>query len=291
MAQGPIIQVFMDMMGDYNELSNLLDEARRKDPEGMDRAVDRILAEEGRGRKEMAETGQPEDGGPEEEAGAERAQQRISILEDQLEEEKQRKQKAENQVNELQAQVEAYEKYLKQGEAQDTEPRKGESRDTEPEEGKNPETANSREETVMEAITQPGRFPNLRFLNNANKDLAGYGKPRPTGREITQALEAVEALAGRYLGSERGDIGSWRGHLNLPGWAYSNAESETTMGKYPKHRSFWDQEKNRQVVVQRHITYRGSGAGLQIFFDAGGEGEPFIVAYIGEHLPYVTSRS
>ena len=284
LAQRSIIQVFMDMVTGYNGLQDLLDQTRRKDPEGTGRAAARAQAEDARGQEERTEAGreegQPDGGEPEHDAGTAQAQQRISTLEDQLEEEKQRGRKAEDQLGEAQAQIQAYEQYLEEGKARSAGP---------PEEGR--ETDGPRAEMVMEAITQPGRFPHLRFLNTVNKDLEGYGKPRPTGQEIIEVLEAVEALAETYLESERGEVGSWKEHLNLPGWAYSNAESETTMGKYPKHRNFWDQEKNRRVVVQRHLTYRGSGGGLQMFFDQGGEGEPFIVAYIGEHLPYVTSRS
>ena len=115
--------------------------------------------------------------------------------------------------------------------------------------------------------------------------------PHGRGEKVISALDVVDRLAGLYLGSENGSVDSWKEHFSLPGWAYANSESEAAMGKYPSSRRFRDHEKDRDVTVRRHLACRGFSAGLQIFFDQGGEGEPFIIAHIGEHLPYVTSRS
>ena len=206
--------------------------------------------------------------------------QRISTLEDLLEQQKEQNANLTDQVNTLQAQVTGYEQYLESEHSQ-SDPLQNDQN--------NQDNPASREDIVMEAITQPGRFPHLRFLDAAVRNLQAYGKTRPRGDEIITALDAVNTVAERYNTSEKGDIGSWKHYFNLPGWTYSNAESEPTMGKYNKSRQFQDHEKNRFVIVERHLTYRASG--LQLFFDSDIQGAPFIIAYIGEHLPYATDPS
>ena len=200
------------------------------------------------------------------------------MLEDQLAREQARTARLEEEKAQLQNQIQAYRNFV---EVTEQEPA--------PEGGS--ETAGSRRKLVMDAAQDPRRFPNLRFLGNAGKSLAAYGKPRPTGEELLEALGTIDALAGLYLGSGNGNVGPWKEHLQMSGWTYANAESEATMGKHPQSRRFRDQRKRRHITVQRHLTHRGSSSGLQIFFDSDGEGEPFIIAYMGEHLPYVTSRS
>ena len=284
MAQRSIIQVFMDILSSYNSMHELLEEANRKNPEGMELAVARAMIKDAQAHEETGTHTLPQEQAtetkPEEDPGAAQAQQRISTLEDQLQQEKDKAQELEGQVEELRSQLQAYQLYMGLEETAAAAPEEDPG-----------ETPRSREETVIEAITQPSRFPHLRFLNTASKNLANYGKSRPTGAEITSALEAIDTLAALYLESDNGSVGSWNEHLNLPGWTYSNSESEPTMGKYPKSRRFRDNAKKRHIVVQRHLTYRGSSGGLQLFFDPDGDGEPFVVAYIGEHLPYVKNRS
>ena len=285
MAQRAIIRAFMEIMNEYQGLQNIMDEAGKNNPGHLRDAALKLLTQDISNRQE--ETDAPQEKGPQDpdsEAQSSRAQQRISTLEDQLTEEQSRNGDMENQIKELQTQVQAYEQYIEQDNS-------NHNSTQEQQEQEEQQTAQSREETVMEAITQPGRFPHLRFLNTTGRGLSDYGKARPKGEEIITALDTIDSLAQIYLESNNGNVGSWKEYFNLPGWTYANSESDSTMGKYPKSRTFQDHEKNRQREVQRHLTYRGSNSGLQIFFDSDGEDEAFIVAYIGEHLPYASKRT
>jgi len=204
------------------------------------------------------------------------AQQRIYTLEDQLS-------AAESRIAELEerlAQYEAFETEVPPTEEPNDEPR--------PE---SPLDAN-RHATVLDAITDPERFPRLRFLTNCEKDLADYGKPRPNGVDIVAALDSINTLALAWYNTPNGAIGSWSNYfINLPGWKYADDESGTTMARFGEKRSFSDQEKGRLVEITRHLTYQGSSGGLQIYFDRDDVTDSFIIGYIGEHLPYATSRS
>ena len=303
MAHRSIIDAFKDLVAEYHALQEITDELQKQDPERFQTAAFKLLME---GVAEPTSTKDVQDG--EAEANAARATQRISTLEDQLKEEQAKNEQAEGHLKELQAQVQAYEQYMDSNATAETpqnnpktNPKtspdtKSDSNpdsnpDTNPENSQDQETPPSRDDAVMEAITQPGRFPNLRFLNTTAKTLSEYGRARPKGQEIIDALDAIDSLAQIYTHSDNGNIGSWKEYFNLPGWTYANSESETTMGKFPGSRTFRDHENNRHIVVQRHLTYRGSNSGLQIFFDADTESGPFIIAYIGEHLPYASNRS
>ena len=204
------------------------------------------------------------------------AQQRIFILEDKLGE-------AENTIAELQERLAQYESY-------DAENRPDETAAIDPE----PETIvdANRQVTVLDAITDPERFPRLRFLTNCDKSLTGYGKPRPNGVEIVAALDTINKLAQAWYNTPGGNIGTWDNYfIELSGWKHADDESPTTMARYGEKRSFSDQENGRQVTITRHLTYQGSSGGLQIYFDRDDVTDTFIVGYIGEHLPYATSRS
>jgi hypothetical protein len=146
--------------------------------------------------------------------------------------------------------------------------------------------------TVMSAIDSDKRFPKLRFLTNCLKPLADYGKPRPNGVEILKALDAINKLAQAWYNTPSGHIGTWNMYfVDLPGWKHADDESDHTMSRFGEKRSFSDQDNGRQVTITRHLTYQGSSGGLQIYFDRDDITETFIVGYIGEHLPYATSRS
>lgn len=146
--------------------------------------------------------------------------------------------------------------------------------------------------TVMRAIDRDQRFPRLRFLTNCLKPLEDYGKPRPNGVEILKALDAINKLAQAWYNTPSGHIGTWNIYfVDLPGWKHADDESSLTMSRFGEKRSFSDQDNGRQVTITRHLTYQGSSGGLQIYFDRDDVTETFIVGYIGEHLPYATSRS
>lgn len=285
MAQRAIIRTFMEILNEYQALQNVMDEAGKNNPGHLRNTAIQLLTQDIPNWQE--ETDAPPEKDPQDpdlEAQSSRAQQRISTLEDQLKEEQNKNEDMENQINELQTQVEAYKQYMEQDNS-------NHNSTQDQQEQEEQQTAQSREETVIEAITQPGRFPHLRFLNTTGRSLSDYGKARPRGEEIITALDTIDSLAELYLESNNGNVGSWKEYFNMPGWTYANSESDSTMGKYPKSRTFQDHEKNRQREVQRHLTYRGSNSGLQIFFDSDGEGKAFIIAYIGEHLPYVSKRT
>ena len=285
MAQRSIIRAFLELLNEYHSLRELTEETQKNNPEQFREAAVALMTKDlnnmnnqGAGTQEKATI-------TESDAQASRAIQRISTLEDQLKVEQTKNKAMERQLEELQSQVKAYEEYMATGENELTPDPEGQQGET--------DTPNSqtRDDIVMEAITQPGRFPHIRFLNTTGRSLSDYGKARPTGQEIIGALDAINSLAELYFNSENGNVGSWNQYFHLPGWTYANSESDATMGKFPKSRTFQDHEQNRQREVQRHLTYRGSHSGLEIFFDTDGEEQTFVVAYIGEHLPYASNRS
>ena len=230
---------------------------------------------------ELATPAQPEAG--EEETGASdsvTAQQRIFVLEDKLSE-------AENAVAELRERLAQYESYdAAAAYESDGQPDAGETASSES------IADGNRHNAVLDAITNPERFPRLRFLTNCDKALGDYGKPRPNGVEIVAALDAINSLAQAWYNTPGGSIGPWDNYFSsLTGWSHANGESDFTMSRYGEKRSFSDQEMKRQVTITRHLTYRGSSGGLQIYFDKDDATDTFIVGYIGEHLPYATARS
>ncbi len=220
---------------------------------------------------ETAKADLPKTGAPESVA----AQQRIYVLEDQLD-------AANAAIAELQERLAQYENYA------DAEPPSAD-----PDDADAPETAGSREIVVLDAVTAPSRFPRLRFLTNCAKPLADFGKPRPNGGEIVAALDAINKLAQAWYNTPGGSIGNWDNYFTdlKPGWTHANSESDFTMSRYGDKRSFSDQDQGRRVTITRHLTYRGSNSGLQIYFDRDDATNNFIVGYIGEHLPYATNRS
>ena len=202
------------------------------------------------------------------------AQQRIYILEDQLQE-------AKDTITELRERLKQYESY-------DVNNQPDEDDDPSPESVAD----GNRYATVLNAVTSPGQFYRLRFLTSWDKSLPDYGKPRPTGTEIVAALDAINKLAQAWHNTPGGSIGLWDNYFSgLTGWTHANGESTLTMSRYGDKRSFSDQEHGRQVTIERHLTYRGSSGGLQIYFDRDDVTDTFIIGYIGEHLPYATNRS
>lgn len=202
-------------------------------------------------------------------------QQRIYLLEDQLTE-------ANDTIDALREKLAQYESYVVD------DPEDDKIEEPEPES----ELDINRHVTVLDAITNPEHFPRLRFLNNCEKSLSSYGKPRPNGTEIVTALDAINKLAQAWYNTPSGNIGPWDNYfIGLSGWKHADDESETTMSRFGEKRSFSDQEKGRLVEITRHLTYQGSSSGLQIYFDRDDITDTFIVGYIGEHLPYATARS
>ena len=135
---------------------------------------------------------------------------------------------------------------------------------------------------VLEAVTSPHRFTNLRFLETFN-NLTNYGRQRPTSSEILEVLADLDRLAASYYAGQ-GDIGDWQTHLDRPGWKYVHTQSPVTMGRDQRNRTFNDSEGRGRVVVERHLTCLTAGSGLQIFFDRDDKAGKFFIAYIGEHL-------
>ena len=205
-------------------------------------------------------------------------QQRIYVLEDQVAE-------ANSTIAELRERLSQYENYY--GGAQSDANTNASNAADDVADG-----AESRTALVIESIANPERFPRLRFLNSCAKPLADFGKQRPTGPEIVAALDAINTLAQAWYNTPSGSIGNWDNYfINLMGWTHANDESEFTMSRYGDKRSFSDQDHSRKVTITRHLTYRGSNSGMQIYFDRDDVSDKFIVGYIGEHLPYATNRS
>ena len=203
-------------------------------------------------------------------------QQRIYLLEDQIAE-------ANDTIEELRGKLAQYESY------EVDEPVDDGSEEPEPAS----ELDINRHVAVLDAITNPERFTRLRFLNNCEKSLSGYGKPRPNGTEIVGALDAIHKLAQAWYNTPSRNIGTWDNYfINLTNWKHADDESDRTMGRrHGEKRSFSDQEMGRLVTITRHLTYQGSSGSFQIYFDRDDLTDTFIVGYIGEHLPYATARS
>ncbi len=208
------------------------------------------------------------------------AQQRIYLLEDRLSE-------ARDTIAELRERLAQYENYAS-AIPDEADANASTSTDLSPEAAAD----SNRHTAVLDAITDPDRFSRLRFLTNFDRALSDYGKPRPSGTEIVAALDAINKLAQAWYNTPSGNIGPWDNYFNhLTGWSHANGESDFTMSRYGDKRSFSDQEHGRLVTIERHLTYRGSSSGLQIYFDRDDITDTFIVGYIGEHLPYATNRS
>ena len=207
------------------------------------------------------------------------AQQRIYLLEDRLI-------KANDTIAELRERLAQYENY-DSANPTEADANASASPDLSPEAAAD----SNRHTAVLDAITDPDRFSRLRFLTNFDRALADYGKPRPSGTEIVSALDAINKLAQSWYNTPGGNIGPWDNYFNhLTGWTHANGESDFTMSRYGDKRSFSDQEHRRHVTIKRHLTYRGSNGGLQIYFDKDDVTDTFIIGYIGEHLPYATNR-
>ena len=203
--------------------------------------------------------------------------QRVYVLEDQLNE-------ATTTIDALREQLQQYESYY--ADEQTVPTGDGASDDIVR------ELDGNRVNTVLGGLADRERFPRLRFLTNCAKGVEDYGKPRPNGVEILAAMDAINRLAQAWYNTPSGGIGPWDNYfIHLTGWSHADGESEFTMSRYGEKRSFSDQEHGRLVTIERHLTYRGSSGGLQIFFDRDDITDTFIVGYIGEHLPYATARS
>lgn len=205
------------------------------------------------------------------------AQQRIYILQDQLSE-------AEQTISELKQRLGHFETYYSEEQVDDP--------DGTPESDVPRDLDVNRALTVLSSFDDGERYPRLRFLTNSIKPLEDYGKPRPNGVEILQALDAINRLAEAWNNTPSRNIGPWVTYfIDLPGWKYAADETEKTMGLHGEKRSFSDQEVGRQITITRHLTYQGSSGGLQIYFDQDDATDKFMVGYIGEHLSYASSRS
>ena len=144
------------------------------------------------------------------------AQQRIYTLEDHLRD-------AEQTISALREQLAQHETYYPQEPADHPDDTPGNSIAE--------DLDINRALTVLSAIGDEKRFARLRFLTNSVKLLEDYGKPRPNGVEILQALDAINLLAEAWHNTPSRNIGSWVTYfINLPGWKYAADETITTMG-------------------------------------------------------------
>lgn len=184
--------------------------------------------------------------------------------------------------NELRRQCDSYRAALNKGTPRiaETEPAKSGG-----------ETPYQRQMAVSDAVTRPGEYENLTFLENALEPLGDYAGPRPRSEEIIAALSTLNALAQAYRNTPNRKVGSWNNYfLNLPGWKYAPQESDSTMSQFGDRRRFRNGNAGSRVPMTRHLTYTGSHSGLQIYFAPGENGGPWAVGYIGEHLPYAGEK-
>ena len=149
-----------------------------------------------------------------------------------------------------------------------------------------------RSEALALAISDPVRFAHLRFLPNCGAELSAFRKARPTGNQVLDALDKLNQLASDYYGESNGKVGPWANYFSdLPGWTYATGESDTTMSRHGKHRTFMDPEQSQKVSFERHLTCRSGDSGVQVFFAEDDKTKKLVIGYIGPHLRYAGERT
>lgn len=118
----------------------------------------------------------------------------------------------------------------------------------------------------------------LRFFSRAVELAKGADFQRPN--EVYEIFESlVECGDARISGSLGMDIQGW---LSQKGVDYSPHESDTTMGKYGKDRTFYDNESRRHVEMQEHIKLSGKRLRIHVYWSE--DEHKWLIGYIGRHL-------
>ena len=127
----------------------------------------------------------------------------------------------------------------------------------------------------------------IRLFSNAEQLAKGSQFPRLD--EVYDNFSVLnECATQRNDGSLGKDIQEWLGERGVE---YAAHESEATMGKYGKQRTFFDDVLKRQVQMPSHVKM-GGGKGehnqLRIHLLWEAKEKEWLVGYIGRHLPTVS---
>ena len=127
-------------------------------------------------------------------------------------------------------------------------------------------------------------LPHLRFLSDA-LDTAQSDYTRQYDTRAAKIYETFEVL--NECGRQRTQPDSLQGKgveqwLKENGVEYSD-ESETTMHRYSKERTFFDSIKGEYIPMPHHIKMLHNAIRIHLRWDA--DEKKFLVGHIGEHLP------
>ena len=156
-------------------------------------------------------------------------------------------------------------------------------RDADSSEAEDVEASPPEFDSIYQVVEYATKFDRIRFFPRSVELARASEFPRPS--ELYNAFESLNECAIQRIDNNLGkDVKEW---LRDQGIDYSPRESDTTMGKYGKQRTFYDQEKKRSVEMQPHLKL-GGGLGehnqlrIHVFWDEN-EAE-WLIGYIGRHL-------
>ena len=139
--------------------------------------------------------------------------------------------------------------------------------------------------TVYEAVEYADeRMEGLRFFQRAVEFAKASQFPRPN--DVYEVLDTLNACA--FELREDNSLGkSLQDWFEEKGVDFATHESDTTMGKFGKSRTFFDDSQRRQIVMQKHVKL-GGGLGeqnqLRIHLEWDESESKWLVGYIGRHL-------
>ncbi len=146
--------------------------------------------------------------------------------------------------------------------------------------------------TVLQALKRAsvdlGR--RLEVLDSAwtSAEESRYKEPEKAYR----ALEAIRELAGLWFDKKkRVSVGPWEDFFRKRTFTIAMHESQTTMGRYAKERTF--AHGGKKITMEKHITLGGGSREncLQIYFEVDEPNGKFLIGYCGMHLPYAGWRT
>lgn len=146
--------------------------------------------------------------------------------------------------------------------------------------------------TVLDALKRAsvdfGR--RLEVLDRARRSAEESRYKSPV--DVYRAFEAIRELAGTWFESKakRGSIGPWEDFFRRRGFKFTMHESQTTMGKFGRDRTFTHQ--GGRIAMEKHITLGGGDPDcMQIYFEIDEKAGKFLIGYCGVHLPYARGRT
>lgn len=146
--------------------------------------------------------------------------------------------------------------------------------------------------SVSEAIERAQNdFPVLRMWSSAIASASESWFARP--QQVWQAFEAVAEISQLVFDQRKSKVPLSRLDklFEERGFRYAASESQTTLTKYGKERTFT--EGGRKYRFERHLTLGGGDRQncLQIYFEFDDEMQRVDIGYCGVHLPYDGMRS